>query len=80
MFDLRPFDFPPRRGVMILCEDFLNRFELEKGELSAAALKRLECLKYLKRWGSSVRRHFRRFLVNPVEQYVMERPVLLTRE
>ena len=49
-FEPWAFDLPPRRGVVIVREDCLNRFELGDSEPGIASIERLERLEHLDWW------------------------------
>jgi len=74
-FDLGAFEFPPRRRVVILHQDRLTRLELGDGEAGIAGVEPLERPENLDGWGvDSRRRRLGCFLLDPVEEHVVERP------
>lgn len=71
----------PRRRVMILRKDRLQCSELGNCKDGFAGVDSLECLKHLNWRGIDLRGlHHCRFLVDPIEKHVVERPLFGRRK
>ena len=80
LLDPAAFEFPPRRRVMVLHEDRLDRVELGDGEAGLAGLERLERPEHLGGRGFDTRgRALDSFPFDPIEEHVVERPLEFTR-